>query len=114
MTAQMLSCRKDGTKPHKAVKREIEIDREAPKITEVFMPNDLEDMNLQGRFRTAWPHRRVEGFNARPRKAPGFFYSLFVRFVFNYLRRWRGSPIAALKGGFPRQTGHDDHVSICF
>ena len=41
----MLFSSNDGTKPHEAVKREIEIDREVPKITEIFMPDDLEDMS---------------------------------------------------------------------
>ena len=45
-TAQMLSYSKDGTKPRKAVEREIEIYREILKITKTFTPDDLEDMSL--------------------------------------------------------------------
>jgi NitT/TauT family transport system substrate-binding protein len=45
-TAQMLSYSKDGTKPRKAVEREIEIYREALKIAKSFTPDDLEDMSL--------------------------------------------------------------------
>jgi len=45
-TAQMLSYSKDGTKPRKAVEREIEIYRETLKITKTFTPDDLEDMSL--------------------------------------------------------------------
>jgi hypothetical protein len=61
----------DGTKPHKVVKREIAIDREVRKITEILMPNDLEDMGVQVRVRKAWPHQRVEDPNAYSRKARG-------------------------------------------
>ena len=84
------------------------------RVIETIRGQWVSGLSLQGRFRKAWPHRCVEGFKTRPRKARGFFYSLFVRFVFNYLRRWRGSPIIALKGGLPGQTRHDDHVSTCF
>ncbi len=42
----MLSYSKDGTKPRKAVEREIEIYRETLKITKQFTPDDLEDMSL--------------------------------------------------------------------
>lgn len=45
-TAQMLAYSKDGTKPRKAVEREIEIYRETLKITKTFTPDDLEDMSL--------------------------------------------------------------------
>ena len=45
-TAQMLSYSKDGTKPRKAVEREIEIYREILKMTKTFTPDDLEDMSL--------------------------------------------------------------------
>jgi NitT/TauT family transport system substrate-binding protein len=43
---QMQSYSKDGTKPRKSVEREIEIYREAFKITKQFTPDDLEDMSL--------------------------------------------------------------------
>jgi ABC-type nitrate/sulfonate/bicarbonate transport system substrate-binding protein len=43
---QMQSYSKDGTKPRKAVEREIEIYRETLKITKAFTPDDLEDMSL--------------------------------------------------------------------
>ena len=43
---QMQSYSKDGTKPRKAVEREIEIYREILKITKTFTPDDLEDMSL--------------------------------------------------------------------
>jgi hypothetical protein len=102
LALQFLFCRKDGAKPHKAVKREIEIDRQVPKITEVLVPNDLEDMNLQGKFRTAWTHGCVEGFNACSRKDREFICSLFAGFVFSYLWRWCGSPIIALRSSLPR------------
>jgi len=36
---------KDGTKPHEAVQNEIDIYREALKITKPFTPEDLEDMS---------------------------------------------------------------------
>ena len=45
-TAQMLSYSKDGTKPRKAVEREIEIYREVLKIAKTFTPDDLEDMSV--------------------------------------------------------------------
>jgi hypothetical protein len=45
-TAQMASYSKDGTKPRKAVEREIEIYRESLKIAKPFTPDDLEDMSL--------------------------------------------------------------------
>jgi ABC-type nitrate/sulfonate/bicarbonate transport system substrate-binding protein len=45
-TAQMLGYSKDGTKPRAAVEKEIEIYREALKITKTFTPDDLEDMSL--------------------------------------------------------------------
>ena len=45
-TAQMPAFSKDGTKPRAAVEREIEIYREALKITKTFTPDDLEDMSL--------------------------------------------------------------------
>jgi NitT/TauT family transport system substrate-binding protein len=44
--AQMPAYSKDGTKPRKAVEREIEIYREALKIEKAFTPDDLEDMSL--------------------------------------------------------------------
>jgi len=44
--AQMLGYSKDGTKPRAAVEKEIEIYREALKITKNFTPEDLEDMSL--------------------------------------------------------------------
>ncbi len=44
--AQMLGYSKDGTKPRKAVEREIEIYRETLKIAKNFTPDDLEDMSL--------------------------------------------------------------------
>jgi len=44
--AQMLGYSKDGTKPRAAVEREIEIYRDALKITKTFTPDDLEDMSL--------------------------------------------------------------------
>ena len=44
--AQMPAYSKDGTKPRKAVEREIEIYREALKIAKTFTPDDLEDMSL--------------------------------------------------------------------
>ena len=43
---QMRSYSKDGTKPRKAVEREIEIYRETLKIAKAFTPDDLEDMSL--------------------------------------------------------------------
>ena len=43
---QMQSYSKDGTKPRKAVEREIEIYREILKIAKTFTPDDLEDMSL--------------------------------------------------------------------
>jgi hypothetical protein len=43
---QMQSYSKDGTKPRKAVEREIEIYRETLKIAKTFTPDDLEDMSL--------------------------------------------------------------------
>ena len=43
---QMQSYSKDGTKPRKAVEREIEIYRETLKIAKTFTPDDLEDMGL--------------------------------------------------------------------
>ena len=43
---QMQSYSKDGTKPRKAVEREIEIYRETLKIARTFTPDDLEDMSL--------------------------------------------------------------------
>jgi hypothetical protein len=43
---QMQSYSKDGTKPRKAVEREIEIYRDTLKITRQFTPDDLEDMSL--------------------------------------------------------------------
>src|SRR5262249_34673084 len=45
-TSQLQSYSKDGTKPRKAVEREIEIYREILKITKTFTPDDLEDMSL--------------------------------------------------------------------
>jgi hypothetical protein len=36
---------KDGTKPRDAVQKEIDIYREALKITKPFTPEELEDMN---------------------------------------------------------------------
>jgi ABC-type nitrate/sulfonate/bicarbonate transport system substrate-binding protein len=45
-TAQMLSYSKDGTKPRKAVEREIEIYRDTLKIAKPFTPDDMEDMSL--------------------------------------------------------------------
>jgi NitT/TauT family transport system substrate-binding protein len=45
-TTQMQSYSKDGSKPRKAVEREIEIYREILKITKQFTPDDLEDMSL--------------------------------------------------------------------
>lgn len=45
-TTQMQSYSKDGTKPRKAVEREIEIYRETLKIAKTFTPDDLEDMSL--------------------------------------------------------------------
>jgi len=44
--AQMLGYSKDGTKPRAAVEKEIEIYREALKITKTFTPDDLEDLSL--------------------------------------------------------------------
>ena len=44
--AQMLGYSKDGTKPRAAVEKEIEIYRDALKITKTFTPDDLEDMSL--------------------------------------------------------------------
>src|SRR5690242_13224139 len=44
--AQMLGYSKDGTKPHAAVEKEIEIYREALKVAKSFTPEDLEDMSL--------------------------------------------------------------------
>jgi NitT/TauT family transport system substrate-binding protein len=46
LTSQMASYSKDGTKPRRAVEREIEIYREALKIAKTFTPDDLEDMSL--------------------------------------------------------------------
>ena len=43
--ARCFSTVRTAPSTHKAVKREIEIDREVPKITEIFMPDDLEDMS---------------------------------------------------------------------
>jgi ABC-type nitrate/sulfonate/bicarbonate transport system substrate-binding protein len=45
-TAQLPAYSKDGTKPRAAVEKEIEIYREALKITKTFTPDDLEDMSL--------------------------------------------------------------------
>jgi hypothetical protein len=45
-TTQMQSYSKDGTKPRKAVEREIEIYRDTLKIVKPFTPDDLEDMTL--------------------------------------------------------------------
>ena len=45
-TAQMLSYSKDGTKPRKAVEREIETYRDTLKIAKTFTPDDLENMSL--------------------------------------------------------------------
>jgi len=36
----------DGTKPRKAVEREIEIYRETLQVTKAFTPEDLEDMSI--------------------------------------------------------------------
>jgi ABC-type nitrate/sulfonate/bicarbonate transport system substrate-binding protein len=44
--AQMLGYSKDGSKPRASVEKEIEIYREALKITKNFTPEDLEDMSL--------------------------------------------------------------------
>jgi ABC-type nitrate/sulfonate/bicarbonate transport system substrate-binding protein len=44
--AQVPAYSKDGTKPRRAVEREIEIYRETLKITKTFTPDDLEDMSL--------------------------------------------------------------------
>jgi NitT/TauT family transport system substrate-binding protein len=44
--AQLLGYSKDGTKPRAAVEKEIEIYRDALKITKTFTPDDLEDMSL--------------------------------------------------------------------
>jgi ABC-type nitrate/sulfonate/bicarbonate transport system substrate-binding protein len=43
---QMQSYSKDGTKPRKAVEREIEIYRETLKVGKTFTPDDLEDMSF--------------------------------------------------------------------
>ena len=43
---QIASYSKDGTKPRKAVEREIEIYRETFKVAKTFTPDDLEDMSL--------------------------------------------------------------------
>ncbi|HEY6366873.1 MAG TPA: hypothetical protein VI585_19005 [Candidatus Binatia bacterium] len=43
---QMQSYSKDGTKPWKAVEREIEIYRDTLKVPKPFTPDDLEDMSL--------------------------------------------------------------------
>ncbi len=40
------SFSKDGTKPRKAIEREIEIYRETLKISKTFTPDDLEDLSL--------------------------------------------------------------------
>ena len=40
---------KDGTKPRDAVQKEIDIYREALKITKPFTPEELEDMSHQRR-----------------------------------------------------------------
>jgi ABC-type nitrate/sulfonate/bicarbonate transport system substrate-binding protein len=45
-TAQMPAYSKDGTKPRKAVEREIEIYRESLKVAKAFTPDDLEDLSL--------------------------------------------------------------------
>jgi ABC-type nitrate/sulfonate/bicarbonate transport system substrate-binding protein len=47
---QMQSYSKDGTKPRKAVEREIEIYRDTLKIAKPFTPDDLEDMSLLKRI----------------------------------------------------------------
>jgi hypothetical protein len=44
--SQMQSYSKDGTKPRKAVEREIEIYRDTLKIVKPFTPDDLEDLTL--------------------------------------------------------------------
>jgi ABC-type nitrate/sulfonate/bicarbonate transport system substrate-binding protein len=49
--AQMLGYSKDGTKPRAAVEKEIEIYRDALKITKTFTPDDLEDMSLLRKVR---------------------------------------------------------------
>lgn len=40
---------KDGTKPREAVQKEIDIYREALKVTKPFTPEELEDMSHQKR-----------------------------------------------------------------
>ena len=37
---------RDGTKPRKAVEREIEIYRETLQVAKAFTPEDLEDMSI--------------------------------------------------------------------
>jgi ABC-type nitrate/sulfonate/bicarbonate transport system substrate-binding protein len=52
---QMQSYSKDGTKPRKAVEREIEIYRDTLKIVKPFTPDDLEDMSLLKRIQEELP-----------------------------------------------------------
>ena len=47
------SFSKDGTKPRKAIEREIEIYRETLKISKTFTPDDLEDMSLLKKIQDA-------------------------------------------------------------
>jgi ABC-type nitrate/sulfonate/bicarbonate transport system substrate-binding protein len=56
-TTQMQSYSRDGTKPRKAVEREIEIYRETLKITKTFTPDDLEDMTLLKKVQESSPNR---------------------------------------------------------
>ena len=55
--AQMLGYSKDGSKPRASVEKEIEIYREALKITKNFTPEDLEDMSLLRRVQEATPSK---------------------------------------------------------
>ena len=49
LTTVMAVYSKDGTKPREAVQKEIDIYREALKITKPFTPEELEDMSHQKR-----------------------------------------------------------------
>jgi hypothetical protein len=49
LTTVMAVYSNDGTKPREAVQSEIDIYREALKITKPFTPEELEDMSYQKR-----------------------------------------------------------------
>jgi NitT/TauT family transport system substrate-binding protein len=57
-TAQIPAYSKDGTKPRAAVEKEIEIYRDALKITKTFTPDDLEDLSLLRKVQSGVPNIR--------------------------------------------------------